>query len=139
MVVLHNPRWDGIYMVIVSEATEGVSKNGNPYVDLTLVIANAVDPEHIGYTVRFQKLYFTEKSMERSIHFLEVLTGTKLEKDRELDLDVAQLIDYRITVQFTQESYTGDAGKERQSTKIKKFWPEEAFEQIACKACAAQK
>src|SRR6266480_3051676 len=59
MVVLHNPRWDGIYMVIVSEATEGVSKNGNPYVDLTLVIANAVDPEHIGYTVRFQKLYFT--------------------------------------------------------------------------------
>src|SRR3989442_613881 len=58
-----DPIFDGIYMVIILDAKEGVSKNGNPYVDMTLVIANAVDPEHIGYTVRFQKLYFTEKSM----------------------------------------------------------------------------
>lgn len=124
------PEFDGIYQVAIMEAKEGTSKNGTQLLELSYCIIDALDEKHIGHTVKFQKLYFSEKATGRSIKFLETLTGQKFQRSEEVEFDENQLYEHRITVQLLQDTYTNDNGEEKQVTKTGKFWPANAFSQV---------
>lgn len=104
----------GSYVVKVVQAEEAESRNGNPQIVVDLQVCEG---DFSGAEIR-DWITVTEVSMGRVVQVLQALG---FDTDKDVDLQVAEMVGKRAEVVVREESYTNRDGDLKTSMKVKGY------------------
>lgn len=124
----------GVYVAKVNAAKEGVSPGkGTPFIEmeLALVRASQQNESHIGQTLKYISMYFTEANGARVERFIKAFHPEQEFDDGDvLSADAQELLGERVTVVVGQEAYTKKDGSPGIKNVVTRWASEDDFETL---------